>query len=295
MEVIILNLKIATRRSRLAQIQTELVIKMLGSRFKVQCEKLLMQTEGDKKIDISLDKIGGKGLFVKDIEMALLNGFADAAVHSMKDVPFDLESEFEIASVPARGDVRDVFVSADETSFFNLPEGAKIGTSSNRRCAQVKLMRPDIETIPIRGNVETRIRKMKEQGMDGIVLAAAGLKRLGLEEVITEYFDPLSFLPAVGQGALGIEVLKNSTNSEMFRKLDDENIRICIEAERSFMRRLNGGCHTSLGAYSILDGEKLYLKGIFEVGGRLVKKDIIGSKYDNIKLGEDLAEKILND
>jgi hydroxymethylbilane synthase len=202
MEVIILNLKIATRKSKLAQVQTEFVMKMIKDKFNAESEKLLVKTEGDRRLDVSLDKIGGKGLFVKEIEMALVEGRADAAVHSMKDVPFEIDHVFEIAAVPSREDVRDTFVSRNEISFFDLPKGARIGTSSNRRAAQIKLMRPDIETVPIRGNVQTRIDKMERENLHGIILAAAGLKRLGLEKVIIDYFDPVEFLPAVGQGAL---------------------------------------------------------------------------------------------
>lgn len=288
-----MTLKIATRRSNLALVQTDYIKNIIEDRFGYTCEKLLVETEGDKNLNVSLDKIGGKGLFVKDIEIALLNKEADAAVHSMKDVPFELCPEFEIAAIPCREDVRDAFISADCESFFKLPYGARVGTSSLRRSAQVKLIRPDIETVPIRGNVETRINKMKSEHIDGIILAAAGLKRLGLESLITNYFDPFTFLPAVGQGALGVEVLKESESYNIFKSLDAEEVRICVEAERSFMRKLNGGCHTSLGAYAVLEGEDIFITGIFQVNGRLVKKDIRGNKWDYITIGEKLGEEIL--
>ncbi|MEL7597946.1 MAG: hydroxymethylbilane synthase, partial [Clostridiaceae bacterium] len=259
-----MNLKIATRKSKLAQVQTEFVMKMIKDKFNAESEKLLIKTEGDRRLDVTLDKIGGKGLFVKEIEMALVEGRADAAVHSMKDVPFEIDNIFEIIAVPSREDVRDAFISRNEISFFDLPKGARIGTSSNRRAAQIKLMRPDIETVPIRGNVQTRIDKMESQNLHGIILAAAGLKRLGLEKTITDYFDPVEFLPAVGQGALGIEIVSDSSNREVFRNLDNKEARIGVEAERSFMRKLNGGCHTALGAYSVIEGELMYMVGIYQ-------------------------------
>lgn len=294
MEVIILNLKIATRKSKLAQVQTELIMKMIKDKFNTESEKLLVKTEGDRRLDVTLDKIGGKGLFVKEIEIALIEGRADAAVHSMKDVPFEIDNVLEIAAVPSREDIRDSFVSRDKISFFNLPKGARIGTSSNRRAAQIKLMRPDIEIVPIRGNVQTRIDKMESENLHGIILAAAGLKRLNLDNVITDYFDPVEFLPAVGQGALGIEIVSDSGNREIFRELDNRDARIGVEAERSFMRKLNGGCHTALGAYSVIEGEIMYMVGIYQLGNRLIKKDITGNRGDYVKLGEALGEKILN-
>ena len=289
-----MNLKIATRRSKLALIQTELVMAMIKEKYGVECEKLLIETEGDKKLDVSLDKIGGRGLFVKDIEIALMEGKADAAVHSMKDVPFEINDSFEIAAMPERGDVRDAFIGAKGISFRDLPRGATIGTSSNRRSVQVKLMRPDIETVPIRGNVQTRIDKIEREGLDGIILAAAGLKRLNLDSIITDYFDPYEFLPAVGQGALGIEVVAASEYAHLFRKLDSTYVRMCVEGERSFMRKLNGGCHSSLGAYAVIEGDLMYITGIFEYNNRLIKKDISGNKEDYIKLGGALGEKIMN-
>nr|WP_272509084.1 hydroxymethylbilane synthase [Clostridium ganghwense] len=288
-----MNLKIATRRSKLAQVQTEFVMKLIKEKFDIESEKLLIQTEGDRKLDVTLDKIGGKGLFVKEIEVALAEGRADAAVHSMKDVPFEINEIFEIAAVPSREDVRDVFISRDGISLSEQPKGARVGTSSNRRAAQLKLMRPDIEVVPVRGNVQTRIAKMEKENLHGIILASAGIKRLNMDDIITDYFDPVEFLPAVGQGALGIEIVSNSINAEIFRKLDNEDARIGVDGERSFMRRLNGGCHTALGAYSAIEGELMYMVGIYQLGNRLIKKDISGNKWDYIKLGEALGEKIL--
>ena len=157
----------------------------------------------------------------------------------------------------------------------------------------LKHLRPDLEIVPIRGNVQTRIKKMEEQGLDGIILAAAGLKRLGMEDIITEYFDPKEFLPAVGQGALGIECLKTFEHLDIIKSLDNKEVRIAVDAERSFMKRLNGDCHSLIGIYSEINGDKLYLKGTYKVNGKLVIKDIEGDIKNNISLGEELAECIL--
>lgn len=287
------NLIIATRKSKLAQMQTEIVMKKLKEKCNIDSEKLLIVTEGDKKLDISLNKIGGKGLFVKDIELALLNNHAHGAVHSMKDVPHELPEEFEIAAVTEREDIRDVFISRKGMLFKELNSGAKIGTSSLRRALELKEIRSDIEIVPIRGNVQTRLAKMEEQKLDGIILAAAGLKRLNNENIITEYFDPKIVLPAVAQGALGVECLKISEAKGDFEALEDKNARLTVEAERSFMRALNGDCHSAIGVYSEIQNNDLYMIGMFEVNGKLIKKDILGSKNDNVILGNELAKKIL--
>lgn len=287
------KLIIATRKSKLAQTQTETIMKSLKDKFNINSEKLLIVTEGDRKLDVSLAKIGGKGLFVKDIELALLDKKAAGAVHSMKDVPYELSEEFEIAAITEREDIRDVLISKDNIPFKELRKGAVIGTSSIRRGCQLKFLRNDLEIVSIRGNVQTRLEKMKSENLDGIILASAGLKRLNEENLITEYFDPTEFIPAVAQGALGIECLKTSDAREVFRKLEDPNAKLTVEAERSFMKSLNGDCHSLIGAYSKIQGNDLYMIGIYDVGGKIVKKDILGSKYENIELGRRLVQKIL--
>lgn len=287
------KLIIATRKSKLAQTQTGIIMKSLKDQFNIDSEKLLIVTEGDRKLDVSLAKIGGKGLFVKDIELALLDKRASGAVHSMKDVPYELSEEFEIAAITEREDIRDALISKENIPFKELRKGAVIGTSSIRRGCQLKLLRNDLEVVSIRGNVQTRLEKMKSQNLDGIILAAAGLKRLDEENLITEYFNPTEFLPAVAQGALGIECLKTSEAREVFRKLEDPNAKLTVEAERSFMKSLNGDCHSLIGAYSEIQGNDLYMIGIYDIGGRIVKKDILGGKYENIELGKKLAQKIL--
>ena len=211
----------------------------------------------------------------------------------MKDVPFELSEDFELVAIPEREDIRDIFVSSNGIHFKDLKAGAVIGTSSIRRASMLKELRSDLNIVPIRGNVQTRLEKMKNENMDGIILAAAGIKRLGLEDIITDYFDPKEFLPAIGQGALGIEALKNGEYNNYFKKLDNKEDRIAVEAERSFMKKLNGGCHSVIGVYSEIKNDDLYMIGTFDVGGKIIKKDILGKKSENIELGFKLAQKIL--
>ena len=288
-----MELILATRKSALAQTQTETVMKLLKDKVNIDSKKLLVVTEGDKRLDVTLDKIGGKGLFTKDIEIALLDGRAHAAVHSMKDVPYEMGEEFELIAMPEREDVRDVLVCQNGETLSDLRRGAIIGTSSIRRAAQLKALREDINIVPIRGNVGTRLEKMKSEGMDGIILAAAGLKRLGMEDIISDYLNPDIFVPAVSQGALGIECLKASEYNNYFKSLDNINVRIAVEAERSFMRELNGGCHSLIGAYARLQGNDIYIVGTYEVNGTIVKKDILGNKEEYVELGKKLAQKVL--
>lgn len=284
---------IATRKSKLAQVQADRVMQLIKEKNNISSRKLLVVTEGDKRLDVTLSKIGGKGLFVKEIEYALLNKEAHAAVHSMKDVPFELPKGFELVAIPEREDIRDVFVSRNNIPFEELKDGAVIGTSSIRRAAMLREIRKDLKIVPIRGNVQTRLEKMKNENMDGIILAAAGLKRLNMEDIITNYFDPKIFLPAIGQGALGIEALEDGEYNTYLKKLDNKEVRISVEAERSFMKELNGGCHTVIGVYSEIKDNDLYMIGTFDIGGKIVKKDILGSKEDNIELGIKLAKKIM--
>lgn len=288
-----MELVLATRKSLLAQTQTETVMKLLKDKVNMDSKKLLVVTEGDKRLDVTLDKIGGKGLFTKDIEIALLDGRAHAAVHSMKDVPYEMGEEFELIAMPEREDVRDVLVCQNGETLGELRKGAIIGTSSIRRAAQLKALREDINIVPIRGNVGTRLEKMKNEDMDGIILAAAGLKRLGMEDIISDYLNPDIFVPAVSQGALGIECLKDGAYNNYFKSLDNIDVRIAVEAERSFMRELNGGCHSLIGAYARLQESDIYIVGTYEVNGIIVKKDILGNKEEYVELGKKLAQKIL--
>ena len=288
-----MKINIGTRRSELAQVQANTVMDMIKEKLNFDGEKVLIETKGDKILDVTLDKIGGKGLFVKEIELAMLEQRADIAVHSMKDVPYDIPEEFEIVAIPVREDVRDAFVGFNSISFYDLPKGARIGTSSIRRGTQVKLLRPDVEIVPIRGNVQTRIAKIEKENLDGIILAAAGLKRLDMESIITNYFEPMDMVPAVAQGALGIEMVKNHSQISMLKKLDCYEARICVEAERSFMATLHGDCHACIGAYAYLEGETMHMLGIYEVDEKIVKKQHSGDKNAYEELGIALARKIL--
>jgi len=290
-----LKINIGTRRSELAQVQANTIIALIKEKFDIDGEKVLIETKGDKILNVTLDKIGGKGLFVKEIEVAMLDQKADMAVHSMKDVPYDVPEEFEIVAIPLREDVRDVFVAFNNISFYDLPKGARIGTSSIRRATQIKLIRPDVEIVPIRGNVQTRISKIEKENLDGIILAAAGLKRLGMEKIITNYFDVMEIVPAIAQGALGIEMVKNHPQISLIRKLDNYDARICVDAERSFMATLNGDCHDCIGAYAYLDNDLMHMLGVYRVSGKIVKKQLSGDKNSYIKLGELLAKNILED
>ena len=199
-------LRIGTRDSQLAVWQANKV-KFLLAENGYKSQLVYIKSEGDLDLQTPLYELGIQGIFTRSLDMALLNNRIDLAVHSMKDVPYELNDVFEISAIPVREDARDAFISMEGISFYELKKGAKIGTSSNRRSAQIKLLRPDIITVPIRGNVQTRIDKIEREGLDGIVLASAGLKRLNMENIITDYFDPHVFIPAVGQGALGVEVV----------------------------------------------------------------------------------------
>ncbi|MCB2292952.1 hydroxymethylbilane synthase [Clostridium algoriphilum] len=288
-----MKINIGTRRSELAQVQADTVISMIKEKFNIDSEKVLIETKGDKVLNVTLDKIGGKGLFVKEIEHEMLGNKVDMAVHSMKDVPYDVPSEFEIVAIPVREDVRDAFVAFNNISFYDLPKGARIGTSSIRRGTQVKILRPDIEIVPIRGNVQTRIAKIEKENLDGIILAAAGLKRLKMENIITNYFDPMEIVPAIAQGALGIEMVKDHVLLAMIKELDCYDARICVDAERSFMATLNGDCHDCIGAYAYLDNDVMHMLGVYRIEGKIVKKQLSGDKNDYMKLGVDLAKNIL--
>lgn len=287
-------LKVATRKSKLAQTQTEIVMGLIKDKLGIESEKLLVVTEGDKRLDVTLDKIGGKGLFIKEIEKALLEGEADCAVHSMKDIPNELPEPFELVAIPEREDVRDVFVSSNGVSFFDIRKGAVIGTSSIRRGAQLKELRSDLNIVPIRGNIHTRLEKMRNEGMDGIILAAAGLKRVGLEGLITDYFDPYIFVPAIAQGALGIECLKDSKNKKYLKSLDNEDVRIEVEAERGFMKALNGDCHSFIGAYAKIKEDKIKIIGTYMINGKVIRKEIVAKKDEYKEVGARLAKMILS-
>ena len=251
------NLTIATRESRLAMWQAEHV-KDLLEQLGHQVTLLGMTTLGDQILDRSLSKVGGKGLFVKELEVALEEGRADLAVHSLKDVPMELPEGFALACVMEREDPRDAFVSNNYTNLASLPQGAVVGTSSLRRMALLRALRPDLKIEPLRGNLDTRLRKLDDGLYDGIVLAAAGLKRLGLGERIREIFEPGVMLPAAGQGALGIEVCSDRQDViDALAPLAHPVSWLAVSAERAVSRAMGGSCSMPLAAFSTLNGNTL--------------------------------------
>jgi hydroxymethylbilane synthase len=254
-----MKLTIATRESRLALWQAEHV-KALLEKLGHQVTLLGMTTKGDQILDRSLSKVGGKGLFVKELEVALEEGHADLAVHSLKDVPMDLPEGFALACVMEREDPRDAFVSSRYASLAALPQGAVVGTSSLRRVALLRALRPDLKIEPLRGNLDTRLRKLDEGQYDAIVLAAAGLKRLGLQERIRAVFEPAQMLPSAGQGALGIEV--RSARQDVMQALAPlvhAETWQRVAAERAVSRAMGGSCSMPLAAYATLQGGQLHI------------------------------------
>ena len=251
---------IATRESRLAMWQAEHVKALLESRLGWQVELLGMTTQGDQILDRSLSKVGGKGLFVKELEVALSEGRADIAVHSLKDVPMDLPEGFALACVLEREDPRDAFVSNHFPSLAELPQGAVVGTSSLRRVVQLMNLRPDLRIEPLRGNLDTRLRKLDDGGFDAIVLAAAGLKRLGLAGRIRATFDEAAMIPAAGQGALGIEVRTDATVLRgQLAQLTHAPTWLAVHAERAVSRALGGSCSMPLAAHAVWQGSTLVI------------------------------------
>jgi hydroxymethylbilane synthase len=254
-----LTITIATRESRLAMWQAQHVQALLTQRGH-QVALLGMTTLGDQILDRSLSKVGGKGLFVKELEIALEDGRADLAVHSLKDVPMDLPDGFSLACVMEREDPRDAFVSNQYPSLASLPQGAVVGTSSLRRMALLRALRPDLRIEPLRGNLDTRLRKLDDGLYAGIVLAAAGLKRLGLGQRIREIFEPHVMLPAAGQGALGIEVCSHRQDvMDALSALSHQTTWLAVAAERAVSRAMGGSCSMPLAAYATLKGNQLTL------------------------------------
>ncbi len=286
---------VGTRRSGLAKTQTMQLIKSLKEKNpEVNFEVKEIVTKGDRIVDRQLSKVGGKGLFVKEIEHALKVGDIDMAVHSLKDVPSELPEGFKLSAVPVREDRRDAFLSNGNVSFKDLKPGSIIGTSSLRRAAQLQQMRDDIKVNWVRGNIDTRIQKMRDGEYDAIILAAAGLKRMGWsDDVVTEYFDPEEFIPAVAQGALGVEIREDDKEMhEILQTIHHVETATETTAERTFLKRMDGSCQVPIGANAqFVDGE-LYLTGLImsEDGNEkfLVKK----SGDDPVVLGNLVADEM---
>ncbi|MEO7725628.1 MAG: hydroxymethylbilane synthase [Burkholderiales bacterium] len=254
-----------------------------------------MTTQGDRILDRALDKIGGKGLFVKELEDALAAGSADIAVHSMKDVPMVLPPGFAIAAITERADPRDAFVSNQYASFAALPDGSCVGTSSLRRESQIRARFPRLKVEPLRGNVQTRLKKLDDGNYAAIVLAAAGLQRLGLADRITATLTPEESLPAPGQGALGIECRADRTDIiAMMRPLHDDATAACVRAERALSRALAGNCQLPLGAFAQLEGDRLRLRGFVasQDGRECVRAEVTADARDPETLGTELAARL---
>lgn len=290
------KLRIGTRASQLALWQANWTKSELERRYPgIEVELVKIKTTGDKILDVPLAQVGGKGLFVKEIEEAMLRGEIDLAVHSMKDVPTEFPEGLGLVVTTEREDPRDAFIS-DGVRFADLRQGARIGTSALRRQAQLLAARPDLEMVIIRGNVETRIRKLKEENLDAVILAAAGLNRLGFTGVITELLDPDFSIPAIGQGALGLECrLDDEATINAISFLNHAPTAWAVAAERALLKRCEGGCQVPIAAHGTVSGDTLQVVGFVAAvdGSRSVRDTISGPVTEAGRLGSELAERLL--
>lgn len=292
------HIKIGTRKSLLALAQSNGIKAQIEAKYPdVTVELVKIMTKGDKILDVPLAKVGGKGLFVKELEEAMLSREVDMAVHSMKDVPAELPEELHLALVTRREDPRDAFISNNYKSLTELPQGAKIGTSSLRRRAQLAKIRPDLVIDDLRGNLDTRLRKLDEGQYDAIILAAAGLNRLQLDRA-TSYFNSLEMLPAVGQGAVGIEMRKDA--KELLAGLDfldHWQTKVTVQAERAFLLRLEGGCQVPIAGFCTVEDNQLTLTGLVASvdGKEVIRKTKSGPADQPEQLGRTLAEELLDE
>jgi len=291
------SLVVGTRGSRLAVQQAEWVqarLREVAPGVTVALQRI--KTSGDMIVDVPLAAIGGKGLFVKEIEEALLRGEIDLAVHSMKDVPTVLPDGLDILCVPAREDPRDVLISRDAVSLDQLPRGSRVGTSSLRRQAQLLHHRPDLTVQLLRGNLDTRLRKLRDGEYDAIILAAAGLRRMGWANEVTEYLPPEVSLPAIGQGALGLEGRRDDGFvRHLVAPLEHPPTRTAVTAERALLKRLEGGCQVPIAAHATIKGDTLILDGLIASvdGQQFIRDTVQGPVPDARALGVQLAEKLL--
>jgi len=287
--------KVGTRRSMLALTQTKWVVEQLKKQVpEAEFELKEIVTKGDRILDVTLSKVGGKGLFVKEIEQSLLDGETDFAVHSLKDMPAELPDGLVIGAIPKRVDPRDVLLSREGRKLDELPQGALIGTSSLRRAAQLLAYRPDLRIESVRGNIDTRIRKLTEGNFDAIVLAAAGLERVNWEGEVTQYLPVEISLPAVGQGALAIECRADDEETlALLKRLDDEPTRLAVSAERTFLHKLQGGCQVPIAAYATVDAGRITLTGLVGSpdGKKICKCTVVGS--DPREVGKQAADEVL--
>lgn len=289
--------RIATRNSPLAVWQAEFVkAELMALHSDIEVELIGMKTQGDIILDTPLAKVGGKGLFVKELEQGMLDGRADIAVHSMKDVPVEFPEGLHLPVICEREDPHDAFVSNHYDSIDDLPHGAKLGTSSLRRECQARTRRPDLEVLPLRGNVNTRLRKLDEGQFDAIILAMAGLKRLGFDERIRSSMTPEQSLPAIGQGALGIETrIDDEEMNALIAPLHDPQTAITVSAERALNRRLAGGCQVPIAGYAMLEGDEVWLRGLVGSpdGTNTLFAELRGPASQAEAIGTEVAEKLL--
>ncbi len=290
-------IRLGSRGSTLAMWQAEFVKAGIERRTGRPVEIVKIRTTGDMILDVPLAKVGGKGLFVKEIEDALLDGRIDLAVHSMKDVPTDLPEGLGIVCITKREDPRDAFLSVKYARFEDLPKGGRVGTSSLRRQTQLLGMRPDLEIGQLRGNLDSRIRKLEEGRYDAIVLAAAGLRRLGWDGKIRQYLPTEMSVPAIGQGALGIEVrLADARTASAVSFLDDRDTSLAVRAERGFLKRLEGGCQVPIAAYCVVEGDTVRISGLVgrPDGTEILRAERSGPASDPERLGAALADELLS-
>lgn len=292
-----MHIKVGTRGSKLALTQTNHVVEALKKAApEIQTEISVIKTSGDIMQDVSLAQIGGQGVFVKEIEEALLAGSIDLAVHSMKDVPGETPADLIFAAIMQREDARDVLVSRGNVKMEFMPKGAKIGTGSLRRAAQIKAMLPDVNIFPLRGNIDTRLKKIETENLTGVILAAAGMKRMGYLEKITQYLPVELMLPAVGQGALGLQTRKEYAElAGICGKLNQPQTAAEVGAERSYLRALGGGCRLPIAAYGLLEGKRLTLEGMLAApnGSEVIRDKVWGEIGAAEELGKKLADLIL--
>ncbi len=290
-------LRIGSRGSRLALLQAEFIRSLIKSKFpEITTELHIIRTTGDKILDSPLSEIGGKGVFVKEIEDALIRNEIDIAVHSMKDLPTFLPHGLTIGAVAKRHDPRDALVSKGDIKFNALPKGAKVGTSSLRRQAQLLYLRPDLQLHPLRGNVDTRVRKVRNEGLDSAVLALAGLERMGFKNEITEIFPVDAIVPAPGQGALAVECRENDRKiNDILLQINHKESSISATAERAFLAGLGGGCQVPIGCYAQIKKDRINILGLIaSIDGReIIRQEIEGSVATHQDLGRELSLRIL--
>ena len=292
------TIRLGTRGSPLALVQTHWVEAQLRALHPgLATDVVIIKTSGDKLKDVPLAQVGGKGLFIKEIEEALLAGEVDLAVHSLKDMPAEMPPGCTLGAVPPREDCRDAFISQRHASLGEIPAGGRVGTGSLRRKVQILHRRPDLEVVHLRGNVETRLRKLETEGLDAIILAAAGLRRLGLGHVARGYLTETEMLPAIGQGALGLEVrVDDQEMLELLAPMNHLPTQVAVTAERAFLARLEGGCLVPVAALGRLTGDSLEVEALISdlEGRRFLQDRLVGSPEEAGSMGRRLAEMLLD-